>query len=78
MCQQCLEEVARIQASWRDMGITDEEAMRRTVEEELLPVINKKQKALENVLEKMDKNLDIWHLLNKKMDENEDISHFTE
>ena len=40
------------------MGITDEEAMRRTVEEELLPVINKKQKALEKILEKMDKNFE--------------------
>ena len=40
------------------MGITDEEAMRRTVEDELLPVINKKQKALEKVLEKMDKNFE--------------------
>ena len=53
-----MEEVARIQASWREMGITDEEAMRRTVEEELLPVINKKQKALEKILEKMDKNFE--------------------
>ena len=50
--------MARIQAAWRDMGITDEEAMRRTVEDELLPVINKKQKALEKVLEKMDKNFE--------------------
>ena len=40
------------------MGITDEEAMRRTVEDELLPVINKKQKALERVLEKMDKRFE--------------------